>query len=416
VNSNPPQTHKLGNISHAVNISLVEAATGKAESLIIPREDICETCWGTGKSWREEGTCSNCSNKGYVRYEKRFEVRIPAGVESGAKLRIPGEGNLEAEPAGRGDLYITVNVSPHELFERKGKDLHSFFRLTQEELKRGVEVIVPTLVDGQKRLRVPPGTSAGAMLRLAGLGLGPMDGGVRGDLFVRVGDAPVKYAGGNTSGPSTGTQWPATAQASAAKQFFLSHAKGLIFTGVVLLLFAGSIYFGGRRRSGLSVPPTPYNANVGSTPAATPATRYTPAPAPTAAQPPRPPFSLPNGTNIVPPKGPRGGMRMTIINSGFQDIALKVVDSSSQKTRRFVYVRAQEKAFITNLPREVCLLRWETGTDWDVDARRFLVGRSVHQFDDTFDMRRTHYTVDFTPSETGTLRELSIDESEFEDK
>jgi hypothetical protein len=392
----------------------MEAATGKTESLIIPREDSCGTCSGTGQSWRDEGTCSNCGSRGLVRYEKRFEVRIPPGVDSGARLRIAGEGNLAAGQAARGDLYIALAVGPHELFERRGKDLHSFFKLTGEELKNGGEVVVPTLLDGQKKLRVPPGTSDGAVFRLAGLGLRSLEDGERGDLFIVVGREPLKRAGGDARGTAAAAP-PAAGRKGALRAFVVSHAKGLIITAGALLLLVGFIYLGGRR-SGQGVSTTPRNANASPAATRTPLTRYSPTPAPTPAQPDRPPFSLPNGADIVPPQGPRGNMTMTVINGGQRDMALKIINASSQKTRRFVYVRAESRVVIRNLPREGCLLRWEGGSDWDVNGRRFLSGRSLQQFDKTFDLRRVRYTVDFTPSLTGTLQERALDESEFEDK
>lgn len=419
MSNNPQQTHLLGNITHVVTISLAEAATGKTESLIVPREDACEICSGTGQSWRSEGACANCNNTGYLRHEKRFEVRIPAGIESGSKMRIAGEGSLGAAQAARGDLFIVVNVSPHELFERKGKDLHSFFRVTEDEIKVGGEVIVPTLLDGQKRLRIPPGTNAGTVFRLAGLGLCSLADAGRGDLFVSVGNEPVKHDGANAGGASVVTP-PSTRQRGAVKEFVSNHSKGLVFAA--LLLCASLIYFNSQR-SNRSVLSTSDNANISSPPAAKLAPPRVvipddppPPPPPSFTQPTSTPFSLPNGANITPPQGPRGDMTMKIVNSGYTDIALKVVSSSSQKTRRFVFIRSGSTAVIRNLPHEVCLLRWETGSDWDVNSRRFLYARSLHQFDQTFDLRKARYTVDFTPSPEGTLHEEALDESEFEDK
>ncbi len=428
MNSNPPQTHQLGNISYAVTISLTEAATGKMESLIVPREDACEICSGTGQSWRDDGTCAHCNNTGYVRYEKRFEVQIPAGIEGGSRMRIAGEGNLQASQPVRGDLYLVINVSPHELFERKGKDLHSFFRLTGDEMEAGSEVVVPTLLDGRKRLRIPPGTNLGAVFRLAGLGLCSMQDAERGDLFIRVGNEPVKNNVVSEQKASAVTPPPpSTPRTSAVKEFVRNHSMGVTFTAG-LLLFAGIIYVGSRP-GGRRTPPISNGANVSSSPVANPTATMSPLQSTgpiiqNDLEPPPPPlpkpaplsFSLPNGTNITPPQGPRGDITMTIDNSAASDMALKVVSSSSQKTRRFVFVVSGKTAIIRNLPRDVYLLRWETGSDWDVNSRRFLYGRSLHRFDKTFDSRRTLWTVRFTPSLIGTLNDESIDESEFEDK
>jgi hypothetical protein len=423
VNSNPTQTHQPTNTSHTVTITLLEAATGKTESLIIPREDACEICSGTGQSWRDDGTCTNCDNTGYVRYEKRFELRIPAGIEGGARMRIAAEGNLGAAQAVRGDLYIVVNVSPHELFERKGKDLYCFFRLTDDELKAGGEVVVPTLLDGRKQLRIPPGINDGTVLRMAGLGLRSLEDAERGDLFVRVGNEPVKRVIANGHGPSVVTP-PSTPRKSAVKVFVSDHKKGVIFTAG-LLLCAGVLYLSSQR-SGPSRPPASINASVSTTPAAKPTATPLPSPrltippgldpTPSFALPLRPPLSLPNGTNITPPQGPRGDRYIEIINRGDSNMALKVVSSSSQKTLRFVFVRAGGTVYIRKLPRDVCLLRWETGWDWDVDNRRFIYLRSLQQFDKSFDLRKINHQVNFTPSVEGTLKEEPLDESEFDDK
>lgn len=406
MNNYSPQTHQLGNIDHALTIDLKQAGTGKIESLIVPREDACEMCLGTGQSWRDDdGTCSSCNNTGYVKYEKRFEVRIPAGIDNGHRLRLAGEGNREAAQAERGDLYITIRVSPHKLFGRKGQDLRSFFRLTEEEMKSGAVVTVPTLWDGQKRLRIPPGTSAGAIFRLAGLGLRSLENSERGDLFVTVGNELVRHGTDDTQRASVVTP-PSTVQRNVVKEFFLQHAKMIVAS---VLVFVGVIlYFSNRETKPAANTSLPV---VVKSPAL-----YVPNSLPSATEPIHLPFSLPNGANIIPPQGPRGDRTIVIINRADGDIALKVVSSSSQQTRRFVYVRSGKRLVIPNLTREVYLLRWETGSDWEVTSHRFLSMRSIRQFDQPFDLRRTNFRVNFTRSIEGTLREVELDESDFDDK
>lgn len=410
MNSYPPQTHQVGNISYAVNISLSEAATGKTQSLIVLREDVCEVCSGTGQSWRsDDGTCSKCNNNGFVKYEKEFKVRIPAGIETGSKLRITGEGNLGAVQAARGNLEIEINVSLHELFERKGKDLHFFFSLTEDELKGTSEITVPTLLDGEKRLRIPPQTNLGTVFRLTGFGLPSMAGGERGDLFVKVGKKTIEHDSDNTRGSSV-----VTPSSTSWREFFRNHLKAVV-TAVVVLLLAGPLIYFSIRQSSKRISPSSNNANT-SLPPVSKTTILTPPLIPTATPPIQPPFSLPNGANITRPQGPIGNGKMIIINNADGDIALKVVSSASEQTRRFVYVRSGSKVVISNLRREVYLLRWESGMDWDVNSRRFLYRRSIHQFAQTFDLRRTIWTVDFTPSPKGELVEVPLDESDFEDK
>ncbi len=411
MNNNPSQTYQPGNIYHTLTCNLREAATGKTVSIVIPRDDVCEVCLGTGQSWRnDDGTCSKCDSKGIVKYEKRLEVRIPAGVDTGSRLLIVGEGNLEAQQVARGNLYIVMNVVRHELFERKGKDLHSFLTVTEDELKRGGEIIVPTLLENEKRLRLPADTTVGTIFRMAGLGLPSLGGGERGDLFVKVVREPVKYDSANTPGASPGTpSSPSTRKESAVKQFFLNHSKSFIIAAGLLLIVT-LIYFG-NRQTNPDISSNSNNTNILSQPIAKPTIPLSFAPTPVPPQPVR----LRNGANITPPQGPRGYMSIKVINRGSGDIALKVVSNFSRETRRFVYVRSNSTAMIKNLPREVCLLLWETGTDWDAENRRFLTGRALRKFDEIFDLRKTNYEVDFTPSLGGTLHETAIDETDFEE-
>src|ERR1043165_6377971 len=124
MSTHPPQTAQSGTLSYTLTLNLEEAATGKVESLCIPRLEICEACGGTGQSWRnDDGTCTNCNNKGSFKSEKVFEVKIPAGVENGSRLRLAGEGNAVASQMERGDLDIIINVRKHERFEREGRIL-----------------------------------------------------------------------------------------------------------------------------------------------------------------------------------------------------------------------------------------------------------------------------------------------------
>lgn len=411
MNSYPPQASQTGPLSYTLTITLEEAAKGKVKSLRIPRKDICDSCAGTGKSWRDDdGTCASCNNSGWFEYEKALEVRVPAGIESGARLRIPGEGNIDAPYTARGDLYITIDVSKHELFERKGRHLYTFVKLAEEELVRGTEVIVPTLLDGRKQLHIPPGTVDGTSFRLAGLGLRSIESDERGDLFVKVGSQRVKAANEAKTGSSFHSYPPP--RKSAVKEFLLNKARVITVAAGVLLVL-GFFYINSYRKSPEPTS-TPANTNSYQPPTVQPTTWLRPTPTPAVRN--DPPFTLPNGANITPPQGPRGDNWIEIFNSGDSDIALKVISSSSQKTRRFVYIRASQNTRISNLARDVYSLRWETGSDWDVNTRRFLYYRSIHQFNQEFDLRRRPLRVHFTPSPIGTLREIPVNESDFEDK
>jgi DnaJ-class molecular chaperone len=115
---------------------------------------------------------------------RAIEVRIPAGVESGAKIRAAGQGG-QAPPGGTaGDLYLIVSIMPHSMFERKAADLYCDLPVTYAEAALGAEVECPTL-KGKVKVRVPAGSSSGQLLRLSGLGMPRIKGG-HGDLYARL--------------------------------------------------------------------------------------------------------------------------------------------------------------------------------------------------------------------------------------
>src|SRR5262245_25022167 len=111
-----------------------------------------------------------------------LQVKVPPGVDTGSRLRIGGKGKAEIgnQP---GDLYVVIHVSAHELFERKGADLHTKVGVSSEKLERGYEISVETLLDGPKYLQIPANTKAGTIFRIQGLGM-PRLGKDRGDLYV----------------------------------------------------------------------------------------------------------------------------------------------------------------------------------------------------------------------------------------
>jgi DnaJ-class molecular chaperone len=108
---------------------------------------------------------------------RRLEVKIPAGVDTGSRVRVPGVGN--------GDLYLSVTVRPHPLFERKGDDLYLELPLTVPEAALGTEVPVPTL-KGSVSMKIPPETSGGKTFRLPGYGIPHLKGGGAGDQYVKI--------------------------------------------------------------------------------------------------------------------------------------------------------------------------------------------------------------------------------------
>ncbi|MDT5270989.1 MAG: molecular chaperone DnaJ [Acidobacteriota bacterium] len=402
-----------GDLNDDLIISLEEAATGKTESLNVIRREMCEACAGTGESWRsDEGMCASCGNKGWVERHKELKVSIPAGIETGVRLRLSGGGEVDAASATLGDLYLTIKIREHELFERQGKHLYARATVTRDQMMSGTEVVVPTLLDGRKQLRVPPGTASGTLLRLAGLGLRSIESSERGDLFVKL-ETPT-----NDTTPHIGAQTSATASTASTKTGALysplNRAKAAIVT-VIIMAAVATVVFVSLIKHHLESPNQ--TVNTQASPLITPSPRSVRTPQSTAPpDPARTPFSLPNGTDITPPQGPRGDNTLTIINGGNFDTAVKIVNSATQKTRRFVYVRANETAVIKRVAREVCILRVTSGTDWDSNAHKFLDNRSFYEFDKVFDFRKIRYTVSLTPEPSGTLRDFALREEDFEDK
>jgi curved DNA-binding protein len=116
---------------------------------------------------------------------RRLEVKIPAGVETGSRVRVTGAAPSTDARSTRGDLYLTLAVRPHPLFERKGDDLYLELPLTVAEAALGTEVRVPTL-KGSVSMKIPPETSSGKTLRLPGYGMPHLKGGGAGDQYVKI--------------------------------------------------------------------------------------------------------------------------------------------------------------------------------------------------------------------------------------
>lgn len=149
--------------------------------LVITR--TCPSCGGQGQVIRD--ICPQCRGRGKVERDRTIDVRIPAGIESGTRLRISGEGETGANGGPPGDLYIYVQVKEHSFFERRGADLYCTIPISLPQAALGAEIMVPTL-DGEERLKIPAGAQSGQMFRLKGKGLANPHEGGRGDLFVRI--------------------------------------------------------------------------------------------------------------------------------------------------------------------------------------------------------------------------------------
>lgn len=172
------------NIEQPVEVTLQEAYTGAARTFNIQSNDICPLCRGTGEvSGRP---CTNCSGQGRLTNVKRLQVKIPAGVDNGSKIRVAGEGQPGLGGGPRGDLYLVISVKTDPQYERKGDDLYTDVEADLVTAILGGEVPVP-LPDGRKLvLTIPPETQNGRLFRLSGKGMPRLRGDGSGTLFARL--------------------------------------------------------------------------------------------------------------------------------------------------------------------------------------------------------------------------------------
>ena len=209
-------------LRYDLEITLEQAAVGMTAQLRIPKLETCETCSGSGaaagtkpeacrtcegagqvrfqqgffsvsrtcSTCRGTGQvisspCESCRGAGRVEREKSIEVKIPAGVETGSRLRLQREGESGAYGGPPGDLYVVIHVAEHEDFERQGNNLYASVPISFAQAALGAEVNVKTL-NGDQLLRFPAGTQTGTVFRVRGQGMPVLGGRGKGDLFVAV--------------------------------------------------------------------------------------------------------------------------------------------------------------------------------------------------------------------------------------
>jgi len=143
----------------------------------------CGQCNGRGQIIRRP--CTQCRGEGHVRSERKLKVNIPAGVDTGTRLRLQGEGQPGANGGPPGDLYVVVRVADNPIFERQADDLHCTIPINVAQAALGTEIDLLTL-DGLHTVKVPEGTQSGARIKLRNLGVPRLQGSGRGDLFVHV--------------------------------------------------------------------------------------------------------------------------------------------------------------------------------------------------------------------------------------
>jgi len=146
-------------------------------------QQTCPACHGQGKVIKDP--CGSCSGQGRVKKVKTLSVKVPAGVDTGDRIRLSGEGEAGGPGVQPGDLYVQIHVKEHEIFQRDSDNLYCEVPIGFHVAALGGDLEVPTL-DGRVKLSIPPETQTGKMFRLRGKGVKPMRGGVQGDLLCRV--------------------------------------------------------------------------------------------------------------------------------------------------------------------------------------------------------------------------------------
>lgn len=143
----------------------------------------CSRCGGTGKTIRTP--CKTCYGQGRVKTEKELKIKIPAGVDSGSRLRLQGEGEGGVRAGPSGDLYVFIYVREHPFFKREGNDIVCEIPLSFSQAVLGTDISIPT-INGTKKVRIPAGTQSESTIRLRGLGIPDLNGYSRGDQYIKV--------------------------------------------------------------------------------------------------------------------------------------------------------------------------------------------------------------------------------------
>jgi molecular chaperone DnaJ len=217
------RSQRGSDLRYDLELSFEEAVFGTKKRIHFPRHELCSECSGTGSSQGNGSvTCPTCNGYGQVRFQQGFfsvtrtcshcrgsgniiknpcktcrgerrvvrdrtlELKVPAGIDHGDKLRISGEGEAGGRGAGPGDLYVVLSVKDHDFFERREHDLYCHVSISFPQAALGAEISVPTLEGEDERLRIPSGTQSGMVFRVRGRGVTKRGGSARGDLYVTV--------------------------------------------------------------------------------------------------------------------------------------------------------------------------------------------------------------------------------------
>ena len=170
-------------IESPIEVTLEEAYHGSMRVIQLQTAEPCTACGGTGRVGNR--VCTICNGAGVKLIPKRLEVKIPAGVRDGSRIRISGEGGSGRAGGSKGDLYLVAKVLPHQLFERRGDDLYADVLVPLAIAILGGEVKLPTL-NGNLSLKIPPETQNGRVFRLAGKGMPQLGNSKYGNMFAKV--------------------------------------------------------------------------------------------------------------------------------------------------------------------------------------------------------------------------------------
>jgi molecular chaperone DnaJ len=220
------ESYRGSDLRYDLEITLEEAVKGKETHIKIPRTEKCTACGGSGAKdgssvvkcpdcggtgqqqvikktvlgsfvsirscgkCQGSGTiikdiCSKCRGQGSVLRERKIEIKIPAGVDDGSRVRMSGEGEAGLRGGPPGDLYVFIHVRPHKIFQRQNNDLFCEFPISFTHAALGADLEVPT-IDGKARLRIPEGTQSETVFRLKGKGVPSLRGFARGDQLVKI--------------------------------------------------------------------------------------------------------------------------------------------------------------------------------------------------------------------------------------
>ena len=148
-------------------------------------ERACHTCGGSGKVIKDP--CKKCHGQGRVRKDKTLKVQIPAGIDTGRRIRLAGEGEAGTRGGPNGDLYVLIAVKPHKFFKRDGTNLHCRVPIPMTTAALGGEIEAPTIEGTKTRVKIPAGTQTGQQFRLKGKGMPEVRGiGNNGDMYIEV--------------------------------------------------------------------------------------------------------------------------------------------------------------------------------------------------------------------------------------